>query len=112
VLKAKELKSRLRGRGVTVPQRRAKRYLKKFEAVWRLQSYLLSEADRCDVPIIPNYDKERAVLQVILQISHELSRHFDGTPTDVFGPVVEECGALARRLPWHEMVPHLSEMAL
>jgi len=35
VLKSKELKSRLRGRGVEVPQRRAKRYLNNFDSIWR-----------------------------------------------------------------------------
>ena len=54
VLKPKELKARLRGRGAEVPQRRAKRYLNRLESIWALQSYLLSEADRCDVPIINN----------------------------------------------------------
>lgn len=90
VLKAKELKSRLRGRGEAVPQRRAKRYLNKFDAVWSLQSFLLSEADRCDVPIITNHDKEKAVQQVIQQVIYELSRHFSGTPHDVFGQVVDQ----------------------
>ena len=80
VLKTKELKSRLRGRGAEVPQRRAKRYLNKFDSVWSLQSFLLSEADRCDVPIITNHDKEKAVLQIILQVIDELSRHFEGSP--------------------------------
>ncbi len=78
VLKSKELKSRLRGRGVEVPQRRAKRYLNNFDSIWSLQSFLLSEADRCDVPIIPNGDKEKTVLQTIQQVNVELARHFTG----------------------------------
>ncbi|MBT8046810.1 MAG: AAA family ATPase [Xanthomonadales bacterium] len=105
VLKPKELKSRLRGRGSQVPQRRAKRYLNKFDSVWSLQSFLLSEADRCDVPIITNNDKEKAVVQVILQVVHELTRHFDGGPENVFGPVVDEFQERAEHLEWNQLVP-------
>ena len=50
VLKSKELKRRLRGRGAEVPQRRARRYLNTFDSIWSLQTFLLSESDRCDVP--------------------------------------------------------------
>ncbi len=108
VLKPKDLKSRLRGRGSEVPQRRAKRYLNKFDAVWSLQSYLLSEADRCDVPIITNQDKDKATLQVILEVNYELSRHFNGTAEQIFGTVVGEVGARAEQSHWHELVPLLS----
>jgi 2-phosphoglycerate kinase len=104
VLKAKELKSRLRGRGEVVPKRQAKRYLKSFEAVWSLQSFLLSEADRCDVPIITNNDKEKSVQQVIQQVIYELSRHFSGTPHDVFGQVVDQVNKEAIDGSWQEAV--------
>lgn len=87
VLKPKVLKARLRGRGVEVPQRRAKRYLHKFESVWSLQSFLLSEADRCHTPIITNEEKEKAVHYVILQVIEVLSRSFKGEPRDIFGDV-------------------------
>ena len=109
VLKPKELKSRLRGRGVEVPQRRAKRYLNKFESVWSLQSFLLSEADRCDAPIIPNHDKEKAVNQLILQINYELSRHFNGGPEDVFGEIVLQLQDRVDLESWHEIVPLLGD---
>jgi len=109
VLKTKELKSRLRGRGAEVPQRRAKRYLNKFESVWSLQTFLLSEADRCDVPIITNHDKEKAALQIILQINYELSRHFNGSVRDVFGPVVDDAGVSAKDIAWHELLPLLDD---
>ena len=109
VLKPKELKSRLRGRGVEVPQRRAKRYLNKFESVWSLQSFLLSEADRCDAPIIPNHDKEKAVNQLILQVNYELSRHFTGGPEDVFGEIVLQLQNRADLESWHQIVPLLGD---
>jgi len=109
VLKPKELKSRLRGRGVEVPHRRAKRYLNKFAAVWSLQSFLLSEADRCDVPIITNNDREKAVQQVIVYAVQELARHFNGSPEQIFGSVVEKVREQAEQLPWNQVVSLLSE---
>ena len=105
VLKPKELKARLRGRGAEVPQRRAKRYLNKFDSVWSLQSFLLSEADRCDVPIITNHDKDKAIQQIILHIIHEIRRHFDGSPRDVFGTVVEDLKDQAETEPWYQLLP-------
>lgn len=108
VLRPKDLKARLRGRGAQVPQRRAKRYLAKFDSIWSLQSFLMAEADRCDVPIIPNQDKDKAVLQVILQINQELAQHFDGKPEAVFG---EPARALLERgpeAPWRELVDTLA----
>lgn len=109
VLKPKELKSRLRGRGAEVPQRRAKRYLNKFDSVWSLQSFLLSEADRCNVPIITNHDKEKAMQQIILHIIHELRLHFKGSPGDVFGTVVEDLKGLAELEPWYQLIPQFSD---
>ncbi len=109
VLKSKELKARLRGRGAEVPQRRAKRYLNKFESVWSLQSFLLSEADRCDVPIITNHDKDKAIQQIILQVGYELSRHFKGSAGDVFGPVVDGVQDHVEHESWHQLVPLLSD---
>lgn len=105
VLKPKELKSRLRGRGVSVPRRRAKRYLNHFDSIWSLQSYLLSEADRCDTPIITNEDKERSVHQLILHLNYELSRHFKGSARDVFGNIVDQVSEKGRDIAWHDMAP-------
>ena len=109
VLKTKELKSRLRGRGVEVPLRRAKRYLNKIDAVWSLQSFLLSEADRFDVPIITNHDRDKAVLQIILQVNFELSRHFTGSPLDVFGSVVGTGSDSFEKEPWQKLVAEFKD---
>jgi len=107
VLKSKKLKSRLRGRGAEVPQRRAERYLNGIEAIWSLQSYLLSEADRYDVPIITTEDREKAILQIIQQVNAELARHFSGSAVQVFGPVVNELGTGAESTPWQQIVSSL-----
>jgi 2-phosphoglycerate kinase len=65
VLDRKELKRRIRGRSGHEPQRRAARYLENFDAIWGLQSHLLSEADRLNVPIIVNSHKDGTVRQII-----------------------------------------------
>jgi len=108
VLKSRELKSRLRGRGVEVPQRRAKRYLNRFESIWALQTFLLTEADRCEVPIITNSDKEKAIVQIIHHVNYKLSKYFLSRPEVVFGPVVEELREQAGSTAWLEIVPFLS----
>ncbi|MCU0989555.1 MAG: hypothetical protein MUE63_08230 [Xanthomonadales bacterium] len=104
VLRPKELKARLRGRGVEVPQRRAKRYLDTFDSIWTLQSYLLSEADRCEVPIITNQDKDKSVQQVILQVNQELSKHLKAPPEKVFGEEVRQWAAKAGTSSWRELI--------
>jgi 2-phosphoglycerate kinase len=109
VLKPKELRSRLKGRGKAVPQREARKYLNKFESVWSLQSFLLSEADRCDVPIITNHDKEKAIHQVILQVNYELSRQFSGTAEDVFGTLLDPVSNQTFDGAWQDAIGLLAE---
>jgi len=107
VLRAGELKARLRGRGVEEPHRQARRYLKKFESIWALQSFLLAEAERCDTPVIPNDDREAAVFQISNTINSALARRFAATPAEVFGCAVAQAGRKAQRRPWQEVVPAL-----
>ncbi|MDJ0973427.1 MAG: hypothetical protein QNJ98_03140 [Planctomycetota bacterium] len=83
VLKPKELKRRIRGRGSTIPARRAKRYLDSFDDIWTLQTFLLAEADRTGVPIVANDDIEQTVRDVILAILRVLSKQFDTSPEAV-----------------------------
>jgi len=84
VLKRKRLQRRIRGRGSNVPQRRADRYLKHFEAIWRLQSYLLSEADRANIPIVVNNDRDKVFREIMRLTIETLARDFDSTPQAVF----------------------------
>lgn len=84
VLNPESLKRRLRGRGKRVPGRRAKRYLKHFDAIWRLQSFLLSEADKAGVPIVTDEDVDEASQEVLRIVLEELGRHFQGKPNKVF----------------------------
>ena len=94
-----------------MPHRRAKRYLNNFDSIWRLQSFLLSEADRCDVPIIPNEDKEKSILQIIQQVNVELARHFTGTTEQIFGAIAGEVKEQAETSSWREIVPLLRDLS-
>ena len=84
VLKPEKLRKRIRGRGKDVPERRAERYMGHFDSVWRLQSYLLSEADRLSVPIIANDDKEKVMREIMRIIIGTVSTEFSRTPKEVF----------------------------
>ncbi|MBT8428731.1 MAG: hypothetical protein KJN79_02355, partial [Gammaproteobacteria bacterium] len=105
VLRSSILKSRLRGRSTSKPKRRAKRYLRNFDSIWSLQTYLLSEADSHDTAIITNDEIEKAIQKVIITVNHELKKHYSGGPAEVFGQVAakyEEQGG-----DWKQLVPDL-----
>lgn len=79
VLRRDALRARLRGRGREARDRRAQRYLKHFDQIWSLQSFLLAEADRCDVPIVSNGDRERAVRQVLASVTQAMGKRYEGS---------------------------------
>jgi 2-phosphoglycerate kinase len=84
VLKRKRLQRRIHGRSTEVPQRRAERYLKHFDEIWRLQSHLLSEADRANIPIVVNTDKNKVFREIMLMTIEILAKDFKNTPQAVF----------------------------
>jgi len=84
VLKPRRLRSRIKGRGKKEPDRRAKRYLEHFDDIWSLQSFMLSEADQLQVPIVENGDLDTTVLQVMGTIMETLASQYSGTPDEVF----------------------------
>jgi 2-phosphoglycerate kinase len=84
LLKRKQLQRRIRGRGADVPQRRADRYLEHFDEIWRLQSYLLSEADNANIPIVVNSDKDKVFREIMRITIETLAKDFDSTPQAVF----------------------------
>ncbi|MDF1699777.1 MAG: hypothetical protein P1V36_01265 [Planctomycetota bacterium] len=83
VLKPRELKARIRGRGKREPDRRARRYLRYFDEIWDLQSFLLSEADQLGVPIVSNEELEDTVHQIMTILMSALAVQFTGTPDEV-----------------------------
>jgi 2-phosphoglycerate kinase len=74
VLKKKRLKKHLIGRGQQVSSRRSKRYLKNFDKIWDLQSFLLSEADSFNIPIILGDDDESIRLLAMQTIAEYVRR--------------------------------------
>ena len=85
ILKRKQLQCRIRGRGTDVPHRRADRYLKHFDEIWRLQSYLLSEADHSDMQIVVNSDRNKVFREIMRSTIETLAKDFNNTPEAVFG---------------------------
>ena len=85
VLNRQKLRDRFRGRGEQIDTRRAERYLEHFDSIWRLQSYLLSEADQAQTPIIINDDKDQVIHDVMVTVVDRLSESFSATPEEVFG---------------------------
>lgn len=77
-------RKRIRGRGVTAIERRAQRYLKSFDAIWQLQSHLLSEADREGISIVVNDDRESAIAEILRIIGDTLSAQLEPTLKRVF----------------------------
>lgn len=84
VLKPKQLRGRISGRGRDAPQRRAERYLQNFDAIWRLQGHLLDEAERFGIPIVVNDQRDRAVQEAMGLVVDALAQGFEGTPRSVF----------------------------
>ncbi len=84
VLKRKWLHGRIRGRGTHVPQRRAERYLEHFDEIWRLQSHLLSEADRANIPIVVNSNKDKVFSEIMRITIEKLQKDFTGSAKEVF----------------------------
>ena len=84
VLKRKRLQNRLKGRSTHVPQRRAERYLEHFESIWKLQTYLLSEADQTGVPIISNTDRDDVFREIMLYTIDKLAEDFNKSADQVF----------------------------
>jgi len=108
ILKSKNIKSRLQNRGANEPLRKPQKYLDNLDSIWSLQSYLLSEADRCGVAIITSENREKAMFQIIRQVNSELARHFTGSAREVFGPVVDLLQNQGDTpLHWQEIVPRL-----
>lgn len=84
VLTQDKLRDRFRGRGEQVDQRRAERYLEQFASIWRLQSYLLSEADRQRIPIIVSNNREQVIRDAMNTIVSALSAKLSAEPSEVF----------------------------
>ena len=85
IFKKSKLMARMKGRSTEVPRRRVERYVKYFDHIWSLQSFLLLEADSMDVPIISNDDKNDVFREIMLITINKLAENFNKSPGEVFG---------------------------
>lgn len=84
ILKKQQLKKRISGRAAQAVQRRAREYLRHFDDIWRLQSYLLDEADQTNTPIIVNGDRAEVVQEIMRTLLDQLSGADTPSPETVF----------------------------
>jgi len=85
LLKRKHLMQRIKIRSNNVPDRGAEHYLQFFEAIWRLQAYLLSEADGANIHIAVNENRDKVFSEIMRFTIATLAENFDSTPEKVFG---------------------------
>ncbi len=84
ILNPKRFQERILRRGDQAVQRRAERYLENFDAIWRMQAFLLSEADRAGVPIVLNNHKEQVIADLMRTIVDRLAAESTVQPETVF----------------------------
>ncbi len=85
LLKRKHLQQRIKKRSTNVPDRGAKHYMAHFEEIWKLESYLLSEADRANIHITINESRDKTFAEIMRFTIATLAKTFDSTPEKVFG---------------------------
>jgi 2-phosphoglycerate kinase len=85
LLKRKHLQHRIKARSTNVPDRGAEHYLQYFDEIWRLQTYLLSEADRANIHIAVNENRDKIFSEIMRFTIATLAENFDSTPEKVFG---------------------------
>ncbi len=85
LLKRKHLQQRIKMRSTNVPDRGTEHYLQYFDQIWRLQTYLLSEADRTNMHIVVNESRDKTFSDIMRFTISTLAKTFDGTPEQVFG---------------------------
>ncbi len=77
ILKPKQLRHRIKNRAKVSQQRSSEHYLKNFDTIWQLQSYLLDEADQLNIPIIHNNDLESDTMDVMKLINNTIAEELE-----------------------------------
>jgi 2-phosphoglycerate kinase len=85
LVKRKQLEQRIKARSTNVPSREPDHYLEYFDEIWSLQSYLLSEADRTNINIVVNENRDKTFSDIMTHTISILAKDFDSTPEEVFG---------------------------
>lgn len=85
LLKNKHLRQRIKMRSNNAPDRGSEHYLQYFDEIWHLQSYLLSEADRANIPIVVNENRDKAFSEIMRFTISKLAETFNNSAEEVFG---------------------------
>ena len=85
LMKRKHLLQRIKGRSTNVPDRGSEHYLQYFDEIWRLQTYLLSEADHSNIHIVVNENRDIVFSDIMRFTIATLEKTFDSTAEEVFG---------------------------
>ena len=80
VMRKKRLLKQLKQIDTEQINRPSNHYSDHIDDIWELQSYLLTQADRAGIPIIPNSDVETTVREVLELISHKLMERYPPDP--------------------------------
>jgi 2-phosphoglycerate kinase len=70
------LRKQLKCRGHEKTARKASRYLEHLDAIWALQTYLLGNADKANIPIITNSNLEDTVREILNLISAKIMNRY------------------------------------
>jgi 2-phosphoglycerate kinase len=85
-MKKELLRKQLIRRGREKNKRQAAHYLENLDDIWELQSWLLDEADKAEVPIIENWYIEDTVSAALDLVIGVLMKHYPSQPDeDVWG---------------------------
>ena len=79
-MKKEMLRKQFKRRGREKNGRQTSRYLEHLEDIWELQSWLLDEADKAEIPIIENWNVEDTVRAALDIIIGELMKSFPPHP--------------------------------
>jgi len=85
LLKRKHLQQRIKARSTNVPDRGTEHYLQYFDEIWRLQTYLLSEADHNNMHIAVNESRDKTFSEIMRFTISTLAQTFNSTAEQVFG---------------------------
>ena len=85
LLKRKHLQQRIKARSTNVPDRGTEHYLQYFDEIWRLQTYLLSEADHNNMHIVVNESRDKTFSEIMRFTISTLAQTFNSTAEQVFG---------------------------
>lgn len=75
-----KLGQRLRGRSREQPNRNSSRDKEDLEAIWDIQTFMLDQAQRSNVPVFINWNPDETAHQVLEEVMNRISERFPADP--------------------------------